>query len=121
MARPRCKAPEYRHPGAAVSDKPAPESGCNPTRGQHLTRWESGSWGFDPVMVLPILYIQACNATGDIVCHIDFSACPKGDSTLDAVYWLANGAIDFGRLHHYHEAFSTAFDLHVAWMPHLAT
>ena len=45
-------------------------------------------------MVLPILYTQPCNATGDIVCRIDFRACPKVDSTLDAVYWLTNGAIE---------------------------
>jgi hypothetical protein len=72
-------------------------------------------------MVLPILYIQPCNATGDIVCRIDFKACPKVDSTLDAVYWLTNGAIDFSRLHHYHEAFATAFDSDAAWISHLAT
>lgn len=72
-------------------------------------------------MVLPTLYTQACNATGDIVCRIDFKACPKVDSTLDAVYWLTNGAIDFNRLYHYHEAFSTAFDIDAAWMTHLAT
>jgi len=106
---------------SSQSGNPAPESGCNLARAQHLSRWESGSWGFDPVMVLPILYTQACNATGDIVCRIDFRACPKVDSTLDAVYWLTNGAIDFSRLYHYHEAFSTAFDLDAAWMTHLAT
>ncbi|MFM2004604.1 MAG: hypothetical protein RLZZ09_259 [Pseudomonadota bacterium] len=70
---------------------------------------------------MPILYTQPCNSTGDIVCRIDFRAYPKVDQTLDAVHWQTNGAIDFDRLHHYHEAFSTVFDLDAAWMAHPAT
>ncbi|MFM2004449.1 MAG: hypothetical protein RLZZ09_104, partial [Pseudomonadota bacterium] len=106
---------------SSQSGNPAPESGCNLARAQHLTRWEPGSWGYAAIEVLPILYTQPCNATGDIVCRIDFRAYPKVDSTLDAVHWSTNGAIDFDRLHHYDVAFSTAFDLDAAWMNHLAT
>jgi hypothetical protein len=69
---------------------------------------------------MPVFHAQGCNATGDIVCRIDFKACPKVDHALDAVYWWAKNRIDISRLYHYQEAFSTAFDLDAAWMTHLA-
>ncbi len=103
------------------SGRPATESGCNLARGQHLTRWEQDGYSWSPVQVMPVISTQVCNKTGDIVCRIDFRACPKVDQSLDTVYWWTDNRIDTSRLYHYNEAFSTAFDLNAAWMTHLAT
>ena len=70
---------------------------------------------------MPVIHAQGCNKTGDIVCRIDFKACPKIDQALDSVYWRTDNRIDFSRLHHYLKAFSTAFDLNQALMAHLRT
>jgi tetratricopeptide (TPR) repeat protein len=105
----------------STSGNPATESGCNRARAQHQSRWEPGGYSWSPVQVMPVIYAQGCNNSGDIVCRIDFRACPKVDQALDAVYWWTQNRIDISRLYHYQEAFATAFDLDAAWMTHLAT
>jgi hypothetical protein len=47
---------------------------------------------------MPVFYAQGCNNSGDIVCRIDFKACPKIDQALDAVYWWTQSWIDISRL-----------------------
>lgn len=105
----------------SASGSPTRESGSNLARAQPLSRWQTGGYSWTPVLVMPIIYTQSCNRQGDIVCRIDFKACPKVDASLDSAYWMTAHSIDFSRVHHTQAAFSTAFDLDQVWMVHLTT